>query len=98
MIMGAFPNFNALAAPILLPHITTLKHLSCRKVTTVYVCSASLKPKLIVSSYLFAPQPIKSKEARENSCGRNLMMLVDYNFEEEFPCRYSIIQLFLYSG
>jgi hypothetical protein len=51
-----------------------------------------------VSSSKFLPQPIKSKAAIENLGGKNLMIVVDSNLEEEFPCKYNTNHPFRFSA
>ncbi len=97
-MMGALPYFNAVAAPILRPHSTTRRPAFCRKFTTVSTCSDSLTPKLIVSSSVLWPQPMKSKAAREKRKGRKRMTPVASSREEELPWRQRRIHSFLYSG
>lgn len=86
-IIGAFPNFKAVAAPMLLPQSTTLHLLWVKYCTTVYTCLASRTPKLTVYPSELCPHPMKSKEANEKLKGRNFNMEVASILEEELPCR-----------
>jgi hypothetical protein len=49
-IIGAFPYFNAVAAPMLLPQSRTFEFVCCKKLTTVSTCYDYLIPKLTVSA------------------------------------------------
>jgi hypothetical protein len=84
-IIGALPNFKAVAAPILLPHKITLYPLFCKKIVTVSACCDYLYPRLIVSISLLSPHPIKSKDASAKRWGNNLMILIASILEDEFP-------------
>lgn len=86
-IIGAFPYFKAVAAPILRPHITTLNFWLFRKFTTVSTCYAYLTPSVMVSPSWLLPHPIKSKDANEKRNGRYLIILIASTLEEELPCR-----------
>lgn len=97
-ITSAFPYFKALAAPILLPQRTTLYLFFYKWSTTDPTYLDYLDPKVTLSSYLFFPQPIKSKQPRENREGKYFNNEIASSLDEEFPWRYKMIQLLLSSG
>jgi hypothetical protein len=92
-ITSAFPYFKALAAPILLPHRTTLKPCFYKKSTTVPTCLDYFAPNVTLSYSVFLPHPKKSKQASENRFGRYFNKETPSNLEDEFPCKYRITQL-----
>ncbi len=95
---SALPYLSALAAPILLPQSTTLYPLVSKKSTTLATSLLSLAPSVTLSSSLFLPHPMKSKQPNEKFLGRYFSRDTAYSLEEELPCRYRIIQLFELHG
>ena len=88
---------SRLAAPILLPHPTTLKPCCSKNRAALLACLDYLIPKVTQGSFPF-PHPSKSKHANATSWGISLSMFMPSILQELFPCKYRIQYLVSFTG